>query len=230
MLLVEEKKVPIKIELVAMRSYGDKPQEFMRKVPGGLLPAMEVNGSVITESSVIMELLDKWHPPSEGYKPMMPGNDEGLKRFQELSRLERELFSWWCTLLFRPEMPGMGGSGNPWSIFLGTRGEAMSGSMKGFMDCLKRVDEELQQTEGPWFFDYDYPTMIDFIFVSHVERMLASCAYWKGLDLRDTKWKLKGLNAWLDAFEKREHYLAFKVLMRVWRGGGGSKVLCCLLT
>jgi glutathione S-transferase len=194
-----------------MRSYGDKPQEFMRKVPGGLLPAIEVDGKVITESSVIMDLLDQWHPSSDGFKPMMPQDDAGMKRFQQLSRLERELFSWWCTLLFRPEMPGSGGVGKPWNKLLGTGGDAMSGSMKGFMDCLKQVDGELQKTRGPWFFDNDYPTMIDFVFVSHVERMLASCAFWKGLNLRDPKWGLRGLHAWLDAFEKREHYLAFKV-------------------
>jgi len=211
MLLIEEKQVPIQIELVPMRSYGDKPQEFMRKVPGGLLPAIEVNGKIITESSVIMELLDKWHPPSEGFKPMMPLDDDGTRRFQQLSRLERELFSWWCTLMFRPEMPSMGGSANRWSKVLGLGGDTMSGSMKGFMDCLKEVDGELQKTKGPWFFDNDYPTMIDFVFVSHVERMLASCAYWKGLNIRDSRWKLNGINAWLDAFEQREHYLAFKV-------------------
>lgn len=49
MLLIEEKQVPIKIELVPMRSYGDKPAAFMRKVPNGLLPAIEVNGRIITE-------------------------------------------------------------------------------------------------------------------------------------------------------------------------------------
>jgi glutathione S-transferase len=49
MLLVEEKQVPIKIELVPMRSYGDKPAAFLRKVPSGLLPAIEVNGKIITE-------------------------------------------------------------------------------------------------------------------------------------------------------------------------------------
>jgi Glutathione S-transferase, N-terminal domain len=49
MLLVEEKQVPIKIELVPMRSYGDKPPAFLRKVPSGLLPAIEVNGQMITE-------------------------------------------------------------------------------------------------------------------------------------------------------------------------------------
>ena len=41
-------------------------------------------------------------------------------------------------------------------------------------------ERALKQTQGPWFFDeHEHPTMIDFIFVSHVERMLASCAFWK---------------------------------------------------
>ena len=54
--------------------------------------------------------------------------------------------------------------------------------------------------------------MIDFVYVSHVERMLASAAFWKGLDLRsgDEKKRFPCLNAWLEAFEKREYYLAFK--------------------
>jgi len=83
--------------------------------------------------------------------------------------------------------------------------------MKGFLECLQTVDKYLREEEGPWFFGkYDYPTMIDFVYVSHVERMLASAAYWKGLNLRDPKWGLVGLNRWLEAFEKREPYLAFK--------------------
>lgn len=87
----------------------------------------------------------------------------------------------------------------------------MSSSMKGFLECIQKVDQYLLATKGPWFFgEKDYPTMIDFVYVSHVERMLASCAYWKGLNLRDPKWNLKGLNRWLEAFEKREAYLAFK--------------------
>lgn len=89
-------------------------------------------------------------------------------------------------------------------------GAKMSGSMQGFLGCIQKVDEYLLASPGPWFFQYDYPTMIDFVYVSHVERMLASCAYWKGLDLRDPKWNFKGLNRWLEAFEKRESYLAFK--------------------
>jgi glutathione S-transferase len=94
MLLIEEKQIPIQIELVNMRSYGDKPSEFLRKVPGGLLPAIELvkTKQVITESQVIMELLDEWHPASEGYRPMMPDPDdkEGMGRYKRLARLERE--------------------------------------------------------------------------------------------------------------------------------------------
>lgn len=90
MLLVEEKQIPVKISLVNMRSYGDKPSSFLQKVPGGLLPAIEVNGKVITESQVIMELLDNWFPPEDGYRPMMPSTNEGMARYKMLARLERE--------------------------------------------------------------------------------------------------------------------------------------------
>ena len=88
MLLIEEKEIPIKIDLVPMRSYGDKPREFLNKVPSGLLPAIEVQGQIITESQVIMELLDEWH--SDGYKPMMPRDEAGKARYAQLARLERE--------------------------------------------------------------------------------------------------------------------------------------------
>ena len=207
MLLVEEKEIPIKIDLVPMRSYGDKPRDFLQKVPSGLLPAIEINNQIITESQVIMELLDARH--QDGYKKMMPTTDDAMSRYYKLARLERELFSWWCTLLFRPE--GMASLGSVFSNPFAKEQDGMSSAMKAFLDCIGTVNQELSKTEGPWFFDeFDHPTMIDFIYVSHVERMLASCAFWKGLDLRDPKWKLDGLNAWLEAFEQREHYLAFK--------------------
>jgi glutathione S-transferase len=41
--------------------------------------------------------------------------------------------------------------------------------------------------------------------------MLVSVVFWKGLNLRVmNKWDFTGLNRWLEAFEKREAYLAFK--------------------
>ena len=168
----------------------------------------------MTESQVIMELLDQWHAVDEGFRQMMPAiNDsERQARYKMLANLERELFSWWCTLIFRPEGPGFS-SGSMIGRMMGTKEPSMSGAMKGFLDCMSKVNNALAETTGPWFFDFaDHPTMIDFIYVSHVERMLASCAYWKGLDLRSETYRRQfpALNAWLDAFEKRECYLAFK--------------------
>ena len=104
MLLVEEKRIPMHISLVPMRSYGDKPREFLQKVPNGLLPAIEVNGRVITESQVIMELLDEWHTEEDGYRPMLPKREDkaGWARYETLARLEREYVSFpllqWLTL------------------------------------------------------------------------------------------------------------------------------------
>lgn len=83
----------MQISLVPMRSYGDKPREFMQKVPNGLLPAIELldkGGQIITESQVIMELLDKWHSPEDGYRAMMPTNAKDMARYDTLARLERE--------------------------------------------------------------------------------------------------------------------------------------------
>ena len=217
MLLIEEKGVPINIELMPMRSYGDKPAEFMRMVSGGMLPALTVemeNGrkQTITESQVIMELLDKWHAESDGYKPMLPeeSDKDGWSKYDRLARLERDLFSWWCTLIFRPEGQSM--PGGLMGLLGGKKSSEVSGAMKGFLDCLSKVEKELAATDGPWFYDKEYPTMIDFVYVSHVERMLASSAYWKGLNLRSEEMRSKypALNLWLDSFDKRECFLAFK--------------------
>ena len=58
-ILLEEKKIPYKVEKINMRSYGDKPADFLRMVPGGLLPAIVIdNKRVQTESLEIMLNLD----------------------------------------------------------------------------------------------------------------------------------------------------------------------------
>jgi glutathione S-transferase len=51
-----------------MRCYGSKPDTFLRKVPSGLLPVLELDGAVITESAQIMEVLEREFPET----PMMP--------------------------------------------------------------------------------------------------------------------------------------------------------------
>jgi glutathione S-transferase len=250
MLLVEEKQIPMHIQLINMRSYGDKPNDFLQKVPSGLLPALEiidVNNSgrptIITESAVIMQLLDEWHSMKndDEDKIMVPPKESSqYRQYQYLMQLERELFRWWCTFMFRPESGsnsfggggGGGGMANALRGFLGggnTMNDSIAGTntispqMQGFLECLVKVNTALTQTKGPYFLDFmmtmtttttttPYPTMIDFVFASHVERMLASCAYWKGMDLRSEKQypQLRALQQWMDALELKEYYLAFK--------------------
>lgn len=135
-LQLEEKRVPYRVELINMRSYGDKPEAFLRKVPGGLLPAIELDGQLITESLVIMQRIEQAFPDSPA---MLPSDARGLERANALLRLERELFSDWCQLTFRPGL----------------------GAQRGFEATLGRVEAALGETEGPWLLGGDRPSLVD---------------------------------------------------------------------
>lgn len=184
-IMLEEKRIPYRVEKINMRSYGDKPKEFLDKIPSGLLPVVEIDGQLITESLVIMQILEREFPEN----PTLPAD-----RFEQanvLLKLERQLFSDWCGLTFRPSMPGP----------LGARA--------GFEKTLDKVNEALGSTPGPWFLGGENPSIVDFQYVSHVERMNASVLYWKGLNLRGTE-RWANIEKWLLAFESRPSYQATK--------------------
>lgn len=77
-------------------------------------------------------------------------------------RLERDLFGRWCDLVFRPSMG--------------------SNSQKRFEEGLNLVNAELSVTPGPWFLDN--VSIIDLQYLSHIERMCASVAFWSGVKVR----------------------------------------------
>ena len=68
-MMLEEKQIPYRIERINMRSYGEKPAWFLKKVPSGLLPVVELDGELITESLVIMQILEQTFPE----RCMLPG-------------------------------------------------------------------------------------------------------------------------------------------------------------
>ncbi|CAJ1341001.1 unnamed protein product [Effrenium voratum] len=186
-LLLEEKQVDYEVEKVPMRSYGDKPKEFLALVPRGLLPAMELDGRVMTESLDIMFTIERTFPDPD--KPMFPTDKALQKRASDLLNLERQLFGAWCSFLFRPEMPFIGGS------------------EQDFTDTLQAVDAELGRSESPFFLPYPHPTIVDMQYVSHVERAVASAMFYKGYDIRK---KFKNIDRWLSAYEELPHYMATK--------------------
>ncbi len=187
-LLLEEKRIPFRVRKINMRSYGDKPADFLQKVPSGLLPAVEIDGELMTESLVVMQRLDAEFPQGPPMVPPIGSPDR--ERASRLLSLERELFGAWCSLTFQP------GKG------------LLDGNERRLLDVLRRVDAALGETEGPWFLEGDAPSLVDLQYVSHVERMVASLLYWKGLRIRGASYR--ALDAWLDAFELRPAYLATK--------------------
>lgn len=187
-ILLEEKKIPYRVGKINMRSYGDKPRDFLMKVPNGLLPAIEIDGRLMTDSIPIMMTLEQLFTG----KPMWPAEDSPeLERAKALMRLERELFGDWCGLVFRPSY------GN-------------QQSRVAFEETLDVVDQQLGKTKGPFFLE-DL-SIVDLQFVTHIERMLASVPYWAGFKIRGGEGSKRWANidAWFDAFEKMPSYLASK--------------------
>jgi len=117
-------------------------------------------------------------------------DEEGLARANKFMKIERELFSAWCSYVFQPRTFGR----------------------KGFEEVLTKVDKALKETAGPWFLGGTHPTIVDLQYISHVERMAPSVLYWKGLQMRggEAQTKYPALHVWLAAFEDRQTYMATK--------------------
>ncbi len=176
-LWLEEKQIPYRIEKVTMFCYGEKESWYKRKVPSGMLPAIELDGQIITESDDILIALEQ----------VFGVLDRGMKdpAVLPLRRLERLLFRAWCGWLCR-----RAGS---------SREEQRSRDQ--FVSVVGQVEEALDRTPGPYFLN-QFGTA-DVIFTPYVERMNASLYYYKGYSLRQDN---PHLSNWFDAMEGRPTY------------------------
>lgn len=175
-LWLEEKQIPYRIEKVTMFCYGEKERWYKQIVPSGMLPALELNGRVITESDDILIALEKeFGPMGKGMKDpaVMP-----------LRQLERLLFRAWCTWLCYPSRP-----------------QQDQRNREQFVSVVKKVEAALSQTPGPYFLE-EFGTA-DAIFTPYVERMNASLYYYKGYSLREENPRFSD---WFDAMESRPTY------------------------
>ena len=176
-LWLEEKQIPYRIEKVTMFCYGEKESWYKKKVPSGMLPALELDGRMITESDDILIALEQVFQPL-GWSMQDP-------QVIPLRRLERLLFRAWCSWLCYPQQSQQQEQRN--------RGQ--------FIEVVAKVEEALARTPGPYFLQ-NFST-VDVIFTPYIERMNASLYYYKGYSLREEN---PYLSAWFDGMESRLTY------------------------
>ncbi len=176
-LWLEEKQIPYRIEKVTMFCYGEKESWYKRKVPSGMLPAIELDGRIITESDNILIALEQ----------VFGSLGQGMENptVMPLRRLERLLFRAWCTWLCYPVMSSQQEQRN----------------REQFIEVVGKVEEALDRTPGAFFLE-EFGT-VDVIFTPYVERMNASLYYYKGYSLREDSPQMA---AWFEAMESRSTY------------------------
>ena len=176
-LWLEEKQIPYRIEKVTMFCYGKKESWYKQKVPSGMLPAVELDGQIITESDDILIALERV------FGVLYLGMQD--PRITPLRQLERLLFRAWCSwLCYRAFIPGQ-----------------EKGNRQQFIKIVALVEEALGNTPGAYFLE-EFSTA-DIIFTPYVERMNASLYYYKGYSLREENPRL---SAWFDGMETRDTY------------------------
>ncbi|MBE9062139.1 glutathione S-transferase family protein [cf. Phormidesmis sp. LEGE 11477] len=176
-LWLEEKRIPYRIEKVTMFCYGQKESWYKRIVPSGMLPALSIDGSVITESDDILIALE------DAFGTLGPGMKD--PQVLPLRQLERLLFRAWCGWLCQP---------SGWF-------RQEKNNREQFVNVVDKVEAALAQTPGPYFLS-DFSTA-DIVFTPYVERMNASLYYYKGYSLREDNSRLSD---WFDAMESRVTY------------------------
>jgi len=177
-LWLEERRIPYRIRKVTMFCYGEKEAWFRRLVPSGMLPALEIDGRLITESDRILESLEA------AFGPLGRGTQE--REVLELRQLERLLFRAWCQWLC---VPG-----------LGERGERQA--EEAFDRLAGTMAQALERCSGPFLLGE--LSTADLVFVPYVERMSASLAYFKGYLLRR---RHPAIDRWFEGLEQRPAYL-----------------------
>jgi glutathione S-transferase len=177
-LWLEERQIPYRIRKVTMNCYGDKEGWYRQRVPSGMLPALEIDGRLITESDEILAALEATFGPLERSLQ----DPEVLA----LRQLERRLFRAWCQ----------------WLCCTGEAGPASEPAERHFEKMAHLVEGALAVHPGPWFLERF--SSVDVIFTPYLERMGASLSYYKGYGLRQ---RHPAIDRWFTALEQRPTYL-----------------------
>ena len=184
-LWLEWKRIPYRTRKVTMYCYGNKETWYLNKVPSGMLPAIEIDNNLFTESDqILLELENKFGPL--GLSLECPG-------ILDLRLLERKLFRSWCIWLCQPSLLK----------------KQEQFKQEQFQRFAREMETHIQESNGPWLDPSttseinSKPGSVDLIFIPYLERMNASLAYYKGFNLRKEH---PLINKWLEALENEPIY------------------------
>ncbi len=184
-LWLEWKRIPYKIKKATMRCYGKKEDWYLKKVPSGIFPAIEIDKEVITESDQILIKLENIFGPL--------GMPLEAPETINLRNLERKLFRAWCIWLCNPSL-------NKWQS---------ERRKNQFKEIAQEFENKLSETSSSWIdpsfasTTSSFPGSADIIFIPYLERMNASLAYYKGFKLRQ---EFPNIDQWFSSLEKTSEY------------------------
>lgn len=198
-LWLEEKRVPYRVRKVTMFCYGEKEHWFRQLVPSGMLPALELDGRLITESDVILAALE------QTFGPLQHRLDD--PEVFPLRQLERRLFRAWCQ----------------WLCYCDGEGPHSQPAEQHFARMAQLVEQALESTPGPFFLP-EFGSA-DVIFIPYLERMNASLSYYKGYGLRS---RHPAIDRWFAALEQRPTYRATQGDVHTHAHDLPPQMGCCL--
>jgi len=184
-LWLEFKKIPYRIEKINMYCYGEKEIWYLKKVISGKLPAIELNGQIITESDKIIDFLEKEYGAL--------GSSIYSNKLAKIRKIERNIFRSWCDWLCRNNFFNFDNNLKKNNMIknLEELEKLLSHSSSGFIDPVNIASNKLQPGTG------------DIIFIPYIERINASLFYYKGYKLRK---EFPLINKWMTLLENENNY------------------------
>tara|TARA_B100000212_G_scaffold153383_1_gene115461 strand:- start:81 stop:1322 length:1242 start_codon:yes stop_codon:yes gene_type:complete len=184
-LWLEFKKVPYKIEKINMYCYGEKEKWYLKKIPSGKLPAIELNGQIISESDNIIDFLEKEYGTL--------GSSIYSNKLAKIRTIERNIFRSWCEWLCRNNFFDFDNSFKKNNMIknLEDLENLLNNSSSGFIDPVYLSQNKAQ------------PGIGDIIFIPYLERINASLFYYKGYKLRI---EFPLIHKWLTLLESESTY------------------------
>ena len=186
-LWIEFKRIPYRVRKINMYCYGQKEKWYLNKVGSGKLPAIELNGRIITESDNIIGFLENQFGTL--------GSSLFSSNISDARNLEREIFKSWCNWLCRKSFNFLDESfrKNKFRESILKLEKILGSSKTGFIDSPIDDSEKIEPGTG------------DIIFIPYLERMNASLSYYKGFNLRN---EYPHIDRWLTLLENLSTYRA----------------------